>query len=108
VEKCVVKQLSESLEGGPEGVSKTPPRRSGRPSPERERLWRDAQRILRETRSVTETAEVLGVPMATLSRWLNAPSKIGWWSAEKRRWKLRSQAARKARWRARKAAERSA
>lgn len=69
---------------------------------ERKSRWKLAQRLLRETHSVRETAELLGVPFRTLSRWLNAGCRIEWWRREKRRWRLQAQAARKARWRARK------
>lgn len=70
---------------------------------EKERLWQQIRLWLRETRSVTETAFLLGVPVRKLSRWLQAKSRREWWLAEKKRWAKQRKAARQARWRSRRA-----
>ena len=99
--------MDKTQNGARRGTFKGPLKGSegvGQGTPEERRArWLLVQRLLRETRSVGVTAQLVGVPLRKLSRWLNAPCRREWWQAQKRRWHRQAHAAAKARWRARKA-----
>lgn len=57
--------------------------------------------LLEEFRSVTITAEILGVTQCHLSHYLRAKHRVAWWKATKTRWSIENkrEAARRYYWR---------
>jgi len=88
-------------------TSKAPKGSSGRRSPlstERDGLVslekipeKNIRAVLVECRSVSAAAEILGVPVSNLSRYLNVAKRKSWWQPMKTEWSKERKRAREAR-----------